>query len=444
MKESTTDTEPRDDAAVASTQRRRQIVSWLAAVCFLIGVVLTAGRIVLAYQTPGPFDPSRQGYCDFHNGVYFPALAFREGVSPYSAAYVQQYPVERSIPFYSPLVLALHTPLTWLPLAVAEVVYFIVSLGMLLGIAWFSVHWTTGSAGAGWRWDWFWIVASGLVFTRGGQQTLFTGYFTFELILGALLAVHYGKTHPWRSVLGLVVISCKPTFVLPIAGLMLFRGNIKAVALAGVISLVLAVACFGWLIQSGSASQMMSDIGTSQDVHRSDDYELPANTWTRIDVLAIVAKWTDWVPGDATHLVWMIGLLSPAAIVLSIYHRHNRDDGAATGLSGAIVLLTSLVAIFHQVYDVMILTPAIVAILIALRPAWDALSWQMRMFLAISMLMPALNYASSLMVLNRFQIDGFAKDVVTSLNAISLLIACVVLLVLAWNRCGCRANRVSV
>lgn len=417
------------------TSRGRDWLTAVAVVIFVVGVVLTGWRIQASYQTPGPFDPTRQGYCDFHNGVYFPALAFRQGVSPYSEAYVARYPVERSIPFYSPLILALHAPLTWLPLPVAEAVYFVISLGLLLCIAYLSVAWACRGAGFSMRWDWFWVAACALQLTRGGQQTLFTGYFTFELILAALVAVHYGQTRPWRSVLGLVLISAKPTYVLPIAGLMLFRGNFKAVAFAGMIALALALACFGWLAQSQSVSEMIADIQNSQEVHRGDAYELPVNTWTRLDLLAIVAKWTHWAPGDEMHLVWMIVLLIPPALVLAVYHRRNCDTGEVTGLSGAIVLLTSLIVVFHQVYDAMLMLPVIVALWIGCQTPWASLSRCSQRVIAFCLLLPALNYASSLMFLDRFRIDGIAKDVLTSLNSVGLFIACLMMLALAWKRC---------
>ena len=76
----------------------------------LLLIAITAARIVAKHQTPGPFNPAAQGYCDFHNGVYFPSLAFINGFSPYSQEFAQSYPVERSMPFYSPFVLALHSP----------------------------------------------------------------------------------------------------------------------------------------------------------------------------------------------------------------------------------------------------------------------------------------------------------------------------------------------
>ncbi|MFM7564784.1 MAG: hypothetical protein ACKO81_17360, partial [Planctomycetota bacterium] len=48
------------------------VLAWLA---FLLPLGAIAWRVYRNYQTPGPFDPSRQGLCDFHNGVYYPALA---------------------------------------------------------------------------------------------------------------------------------------------------------------------------------------------------------------------------------------------------------------------------------------------------------------------------------------------------------------------------------
>ena len=68
-----------------------------AAACFilLLGLTATAARIVKKYQVPGPPDPSNEGYCDFHNGIYYPSAALLAGLSPYGSVYAAEYPVSR-------------------------------------------------------------------------------------------------------------------------------------------------------------------------------------------------------------------------------------------------------------------------------------------------------------------------------------------------------------
>ena len=57
------------------SQRANTGLALLGSLLFLIGVGATAGQTIVKYQSPGPFDPTRQGMCDFHNGVYFPTQA---------------------------------------------------------------------------------------------------------------------------------------------------------------------------------------------------------------------------------------------------------------------------------------------------------------------------------------------------------------------------------
>jgi hypothetical protein len=405
---------------------------WLAllALIMLIGALaVSARRVVRAHQTPGPFDSARQGFCDFQNGVYFPSLAFSQGVSPYSQKYAREYPVARSIPFFSPVILAAHVPLTWLPLIQAESVYFLWMLFLIVGIAATVTAWTMPQ----WRWDLFFLIALAIVVLRSGQQTIFTGYFTFELVWASLVAVHYGKSRPWWSAIALILVSSKPNYVLPIALLMLCRGNFRAVIWGGIISASLAAACFAWIMPEGGVPALVEQIQVSQDIHRGDAIERPVNTWIRIDALAIVAKWLEWDPTEAVYLITMFLLLLPAGFLLWLYHRRVDCAGGATGLSGGLILLSSLVAVYHHVYDSLNLVALIVAMYVATGD-WRNIPRRYRFALAICLLIPGLNYASSQKFLQVFGVEGLEYKLITSLNAVALLIAWVSLMVLLMQR----------
>ena len=198
-------------------------VAIVASCLLLLGLVLTAARIVRKYQTPGPFDENNQGYCDFHNGIYYPTLALLSGVSPYGPEYAAEYPVARQIPFFSPAILVVHAPLAVLPLRIAEVLYFAFSVFVLLAIS--AV--CAAAAGMPKRLDTILSVAAGLVFSRGGHITLFDGYFTLELVLATFLAIYWADRRPVSAAVALMVVSAKPTYILPLGFLLLARGNYK-------------------------------------------------------------------------------------------------------------------------------------------------------------------------------------------------------------------------
>ncbi len=426
----------------------RKWVTWIAlALC--AGVVsATALRIVREHQRPGPFDTTRQGFCDFQNGVYFPSLAFRRGLSPYSQSYAASYPVERSIPFFSPVILAAHVPFTWLELQAAEVVYFVWMLLIVAAIAVCVTYWHQQPSDGGlWRWDLFACLALGLVATRSGQQTLFTGYFTFEMILASLVAVHYAQSRPLLSALALVFVSAKPNYVLPIALLMLCRGNFKAVILGGMVSATLATAAFAWIMPVGGVSELLEQIQQTQEIHRSDPIERPINNWIRIDGLAIIAKWTATDPAELLTLTVMLAMLVPAGGLLWLHHHpswnvFNQDDtsadnpfpsGSALGLSGGLVLLTSLVSVYHHVYDGLVLVATIAALLIG-TDDWKPTGKATRWLLAGCLLFPALNYLSSQKLLNALQMEGNLFQLITSANAVLLLCGWLMMLGLLVRR----------
>ncbi len=443
--------------SATTLQLLRSGITSIAFLLLVVVVVATAVRIVREHQTPGPFDTTHQGFCDFQNGVYFPSLAFRLGLSPYGQVYATTYPVERSVPFFSPVILAAHVPFTWLELHAAEVVYFVWMLALVATIAACITTWhrsecrltPTDGTVVGWSWQLFACLALALVATRSGQQTLFTGYFTFELILASLVAVHFGHSRPWLSALALVIVSAKPNYVLPIALLMLCRGNFKAVIWGGIVSATLAAAAFYWILPEAGFGELLTQIQQTQEIHRSDPIERPVNNWIRIDALAIVAKWTATDPNEVTTLAVMIVMLLPTGYLLWRYHRPFRKrelgnpfpthSNSALGLSGAVVLLTSIVSVYHHVYDgLTLLAPA--AALIMGAEDWRQTPKRMRGFLSACLLFPAVNYLSSQKLLNWLDGGDVAFQVITSINAAVLMIAWLIMLTLLKRRLRHSAN----
>ena len=209
----------------------------------LIGIGLTCYRIINRYQTPGPFDDANAGYCDFHNGIYFPSQAMLDGVSPYGAKYPEAYPVERQIPFFSPAVLAVHACFAMLPLRVAEVIYF----GIMLALVWLCSVQCSLSAKLGRRLDVILLIATLIIYSRAGHATLFSGYFTLELIFGTFVAISQAGRRPWLSAMALVLVSFKPTYILPIGFLMLARGNVRELVYGAMLSIVAAAVPTLWL-----------------------------------------------------------------------------------------------------------------------------------------------------------------------------------------------------
>ena len=430
------------------------IVLGLAAV-FVALLAVSAARIVRQKQTPGPFDPSRQGFCDFHNGVYFPSLAFAQRVSPYSQHYAETFPVERSIPFFSPAALAIHLPFSWLPLTVAEVVYFAWMSLLLVVIAWVVARWVTGESSShphiGQQVMLTLLLAIGIDLSRGGQQTLFTGYFTFELILATLIAVHYSGRRPMLSGLALAWVAFKPNYILPIGLLLLSRGHWRALCLGAAVSIGMAVASFAWIMPAGGNDELLAQIQQTQEIHRLDAIERPVNNWTWIDVLAVFAKWSGADPSSSVYLGSMLLLLSPVMLVIGYRRRTSparRSDGcmaeqdSATGLEGGLILLTSLISVYHQVYDSLLMIGVVAALGLSITRDWSAtrdgltFSHRWRWLLLGCLLFPSINYFSSQKLLQALSIEGAVFQLITSLNALALFVAwCIMLFAICRKPC---------
>lgn len=437
-----------DNSSPSSVRHRTRIATLVTAVCILASLAtlgLTARRIARTHQTPGPFNINAQGFCDFQNGVYFPSQAFLQKVSPYSQQYADQYPVPRSTPFYSPFTFALHLPFALPRLEWAEPIYFGWMVILATGIALLTSRWIcdstrfTAANTNGLRWVLFAVTFLLLCVSRGGQQTLYTGYFTFEIILASLIAVHYAKPRPWLSGLCLAVVACKPNYLLPLGFLMLARGNFKALSIGAIISIATAFACALWIMPEGGIAELLQQIEQTQQIHKADPIERPVNSWIRLDWPAVLAKWLKWDPNEWHYLAAMMLMVVPTAIALRTYHRRNASDqGSVIGLGGSMILVTTLVSVYHHAYDAPLVIPLVMQLALALlwpgqleqgelNGAARLSKWQRIALLAMTGL-PLVNYASSQVFLERFQIVGTSFQVATSLNGLALVVSWFLLL----------------
>ena len=390
----------------------------------VLGVAIGGYRVVTEYHTPGPFTFNDSGFCDFHNGLYFPSRAVIDGVSPYGEGYAQSYPVSRQIPFFSPSFLVLHSPFASLPLRLSEYLYFVFNVIVALGIG----ALTASLVGRPKRLDVILAVTAAVVFSRGGHTTIQDGYFTFEIVLAAILAVHWASSKPWFSGVALLVVSAKPTYVIPLGFLMLARGNIKALVIGAVLSLVGAALPFGWISYNrgngdlvAGFTEIIHDIQGSQDKHLGVPSESPINTWTRLDLLAVIAKWQRKDPGTTAHLAMMMVVLVVPMLVLLRRCRQGIDDGAA-GITGMVIFTAFLVSLYHHSYDALVLVAPISGVLFARPESWLAHRKALRWMLAALMLVPLYNYLSTRMILMRLDPSLAAQDVATSINGVTLTV----------------------
>ena len=409
--------------------------AFIALAFLTLGIVATATRVVVQYQDPGPFDPSRQGMCDYHNGLFFPGRAVLDGISPYGQDYADTNPVARQIPFFSPSILVAHAPIILLPLHAGEIVFFVLSVGFMIWIALLLAS----TAGEPRRWDFALALAAVMVFSRGGHVTLFDGYFTFELVLATFLAIHWGDRRPWLTAVALALVASKPTYILPLGFLMLARGNIKGVLIGAVLSIITTAAPMLWVAHcegegdiGKGISILAEDISQTQEIHRGQEDESPVHSWTRMDLLAIVAKWTQDDPAEATHIIVMLAILAPAMIVLFRRRKLGIDDGLV-GVTGAIMLATMIVSIYHKSYDSLLLMAPLAGLAARRLPVWEGQPKWSQLVMAGLILLPLYSYFSSRMFLGRLGVGPLETRVFTSINGLCLVVLLAIFLWIGWG-----------
>jgi len=408
----------------------------------IFGMVASATRIAAYHQTPGPFNPAMQGFCDFHNGVYFPSLAFARQISPYSQDYADTYPVSRQVPPYSPLIIALHVPFAWMPLVIAEIFYFFFMIVCVIAIAWILVRDTTDLPTAK-IWTCVWPVVALIVWSRPGHVTLFNGYFTLELVLGTFVALSMARSHPWIAAIGIAIASGKPTYFLPLVALMAARGDYEAVFRGLVLATLGGLVSMLWVtgLSIDGVAQIIMDVRGGQAVHMSDPLESPVTSWVRIDIAVVLAKIANRDLNEWIQLTCMAFLLvAPAAV---LWRNRNRfRQGGVTDVSGSMIVIALIVAIYHNSYDALLLTAPLVG--------WAAKRWEsadqnrwLDLTIVLFLTVPLVNPFSTNSFLQRFDANLWVYQILTSSNALAIFFGAVLML---WriNRHPISENRPTI
>ena len=270
-----------------------------------------------------------------------------------------------------------------------------------------------------------WLAAY-LFASRGGHTTLFNGYFTPILVFGTLLSLSVADRKPWLAALGVMLAASKPNYAIPLGLILLARGNIKTLTLGVGMSFLGAIIPAWWIASHSSWTGLLETIRQGQSAHMADARELPINTWTRIDLNAIIAKWLQADPSEGIQLLAMCGwMLIPCYFLWKL--RRQGDREGVTTLSGLIGVLAMLVSLYHQVYDALLLIAVVVAIAI---PSGVFANWKLpqRILFGLLISTPWWNYFGSEMVMKFIHADGIPLKILTSLGAFalasSLAIAC--------------------
>jgi len=239
------------------------------------------------------------------------------------------------------------------------------------------------------------------------------------------------RTRPWLAACGVLLASCKPTYAIPLFLLLVARGDQRAAWRGLALSVMAAGLAVGRLLLSTTPQQFLTDLRLGQAAHMADAAELPINTWTRIDLLALVAKWFAWAPSELMHLCVMVCLLPLPALALWRLRRVDDEDCSAAGLSSGVIAVSMLATLYHHVYDALLLFPIIMGLLLE-APSTQRGRRSIRLMMGMLLLFVTWNYASSDFVLRRLDLSGLQQRWVTSASAIALATSWLGVCLLAW------------
>ena len=333
---------------------------------------------------------------DFRDAVYYPVVAIRDGVNPYSAStYYEHYPVGQEFPLYTPHHLLLHSPLLLFPFATARAVYFGWNVALILGFAAATLRLLgirTSMAGV-------FGLGTLILLSDPGRFDLRTGQPTLMIVIAVYFAIrarnHRGaaadlRALPSRAVsmlLGaaaLAVIWTKPTYAIPVGVLLIARGRTRLVAYGTAIGFALSALVLPFLVGAAGGVNSLVDSWTESARITSRSPQSQLGSGLRIDLANTFARITRLRPSEAVAAIG--GLLLLAAGAFLIRKLHQRDpDGDREELAITLFCLLVLTSMFHVPYDYLLLVGP-VALLARPRPS-RPIAWPYRARTAVMVLL---------------------------------------------------------
>ena len=416
----------------------------------LVALALAIGGASLRVwnQFVDPHDPRVERYAmgDFRDAVYYPTVAFFAGDNPYDqSAYVPKYPVGERCSLYSPLSFVLHAPLAPLPFVAAACLYYLFSLALTVGLGALCLRF----AGAALTLARVAGLGAFLVASRPGFMNLFDGQVTLAAVLFTFVAVWYARERPLLAAAALAAATFKGTYGVPLAALMLVRGDRRTVALAVLLgTLVTAPAAARLAYAVGGVGPLVQSLHADYQSRSTIAVKRAENAPYRIDVVALAARLMGRSPstgetllvGFAAIAVGMVGLVALRRSAATAADAGDRDRRLHETSLAALAVVSGL---YHQAYDALALVLPFVVLW--WRP--DVLPWRehplWRRVTLVLVLIPLVNYCSAEFVVSRIGLGDGGLRVASSVSAAAILGALVVYAVLAVRWSGLTPPRRS-
>ena len=398
----------------ARSQRPRPWMTTVAVLLFVSGVLAVGRRTWLGLVIPGKPGAAAWGMLDFRDAIYYPVVAFLDGNNPYDAsAYLSTYPVGNAFALYTPMTLLVHLPFGLLPFVPAALLYFFVSVVLLLG----SAHLTLRMCGLASSAAAVFALGFAMVISQPGQWNLFLGQCGAIVTVAAYLALHFGRRRPWLAGLCLSVAAIKPATGIPLALLMLASGDRSAALLgAGAAVLIGGIPLIRIVHGAGGLRPFLGSLHGAYAAFASNPASDAATSPYRVDAAAVVSRLLGWSLGLDAQLVLMLAILAVGAAALR--HLATRDDDEARVLGASLASVAVLVSAYHPSNEALLLALPIVAL--ASRRLADGALEKVALIAAT---VPAVNYLTLGSVVARMRPGSIVWLAATSLSGVALLIA---------------------
>lgn len=351
---------------------------------------------------------------DFRHAVYFPTRAFWDGINPYnSSAYMQRYPVNMAASLYAPASLLVFAPLGLLPLGLASIVYLGLTVVLTLVLPWAACR------VVGWRPGLPVILVLGglLLLSRPGHWNLLSGQVTIIAVLGTYCALAFARPEPRTAGLGLAVALLKPSFGLPLLVALLARGAGRAVVWGAGIAAALNVPVLLVLARrEGGLVPLMTTVADSYRMFAAHPENDPVMGVWRVDLASTLSRLVGQPLDGSAGLLLGAAVLAP--VILASRWRRPADSGREIVLD-SLVCCAVLLSLYHQAYDLLLLTLPAVGLLSGVRFRERVQGIDVAQAVLFGII--GLNYIATQSALAALRLGPVARVAVLSLNGIALL-----------------------
>lgn len=398
--------------------RSRSLLATGAAATLLVGAILVALlRVTSLGSVGGVRLGATSAMSDFKSTVYYPARAYADGVNPYDAEqYLARYPAPEPVRLYPPAMFLVFRPFAALPLEAAmrlQAVLTLVLSGLLAYVSLRLARVPASPAAV--------LLVWGLVLlSRPGQWNLLQGQITLLVVLGVYAALASGRASPMIAGAGLALSLLKPNFGLPVAALMLARGNYAGLAIGGGLAGILNLAAVASLAeQTGGLYEFgRLFLGTGDQLRFSAKLGTELSVF-RVDGAGLITRLFGVPLGAVASLLTAAVILGLVMAGLRRRRQSLAADGPPDGALAGLLCCAVLISMYHIGYDLLLLTWPFVALVKDLRTS-PRLEPARRWIQAGLLALLAFNYVTTFSVLGALEAERVLFLIVASLNGAAL------------------------